>query len=442
MKKQIFIISLFIGALVAFLSCKKDSEGQPSISSVNLRFLASDTIASHAADSIVTGGAESSILPGSWIVIKGSNLTNTKHVYINNVEMVLNSCFITSDNIILQIPADVPTIATDNTVPNSVEVVTPEGKASISLIMRPPTPIILSLDNEFALPGTTLTIYGSNFYGVSQVMFPGNIQGEALSVIDANTLTVTVPSGIPDEGGNIVITAMGGNSITKNGARYHETGGIFAGFEGGIDNDFQNWGFSYGIKEISTSTTNPPVPFINGNYMEMTNFDGTTWNTISAPMWWDGNFECVMNVDWTKVLTNIPASTPGSKLALKFELYSKQDWNSGEYSITFHENWDPAYTWDVRLLIWPYWDPVPSKRNPIKTTDWITVTIPFTDMREESASKLGDISDSNELHWFYFNYNQADASGIGSVFKGKNRVGIPVEKFDVFFDNLRVVKIN
>lgn len=435
-KIQIFIILLFIGAFVVFLSCKKESqEGQPSISGISIRFLASDTLQSHLNDSIVTGGAQSSILPGSWIVINGSNLSQTKHVYINNKDVKLNSVFITSDNIILQIPSDIPTLATDSTVPNTVVVETPGGTASIALIMRPPRPQILSISNEFALPGNTITINGNGFYSVSQVLFPGNLPGTNVAVKDANTLTVTVPSGIPDSGGAIIISALGGTSETKNGSRFHEIGGIFAGFEGGIDADFQNWGFSYGIKEISSA---PPVPFINGNYLEMTNFDGTNWNTIGAPMWWDGNLECVIVANFTSALQHIPSSTPASKLALKFELFSLQDWNSGEFSADFHETWD----WEQRMLIWPYWDPVPSNRKPMKTSDWITVTIPFSDFLVGRVNKLGDISDSNEFHWFLFNYEAPNASGVGSIKQGKNRVGIPVAKFDVCFDNFRVVTIN
>ena len=435
-KKQIFIMLLLLGAFVFLYSCKEDSqEGQPTINSISIRFLPDDPIASHLNDSIVTGGAQSSIVPGNWIVIKGSNLSQTRHVYINNMEVTLNSTFIASDNIILQIPADVPTLATDSNVPNTVVVETAGGSASIDLVMRPPAPQILSISNEFALPGNTITINGSSFYSVTQVLFPGNIPGTNVSVKDAKTLTVTVPEGIPDTGGAIVITALGGKSVTKNGARFREIGGIFAGFENGIEADFQNWGFTYGIKEISFA---PPVPFINGNYLEMTNFDGTNWNTIAAPMWWDGNLECVIVADFTSVLQHIPSSTPASKLAFKFELYSTQDWNSGEFSADFHETWD----WEQRMLIWPYWDPVPSNRKPIKTSDWITITIPFSDFLGGRVNKLGDISDSNEFHWFLFNYEPANASGVGSIKQGKNRVGIPIEKFDLFFDNFRVVTIN
>lgn len=433
---QILIILLLIGVFVAFSSCSKDPQGGlPTINSISLRFLPSDITAGHEADSVITGG---SIQPGSWIVINGSNLDMVNLLLVNNMVVPFNPTYVTSNNLIVQIPSDVPTIATDPDVPNTLVVETPEGSASTSLTMQPPRPQILSIDNEFALPGKTITITGNYFYYVSSVVFPGNKSGTHVSVLNPNTLTVTVPDGIPDTGGDIIITTMGGTSITRNGARFHETKGIFAGFEQGMDNDFADWGYSYGIKEISSSTVNPPVPLINGGYMEMTNFDGTNWQTIPASMWWDGNFECVIIPDYTSVLADIPASTSKSNLAFKFEFYSKENWNSGGYTIDFNDNWD----YETRMIYWPYFDPDLTKRKPLKTSDWVTVTIPLTDFYSTRVSTLDDLIGS-ELHWFYWNWDPAgtEGSGIGNMLQGKNYIGVPVAKFDVFFDNLRIVRM-
>jgi hypothetical protein len=47
----------------------------------------------------------------------------------------------------------------------------------------------------------------------------------------------------------------------------------------------------------------------------------------------------------------------------------------------------------------------------------------------------------SQLHWFFWNWDPAgtEGPGIGNMQQSKNYVGIPVEKFDVFFDNLRIV---
>ena len=55
---------------------------------------------------------------------------------------------------------------------------------------------ITSVSNENGAGGTTITVDGTNFVGISQVIFPGNLQGTNIQVISVNQLRVTVPSGI------------------------------------------------------------------------------------------------------------------------------------------------------------------------------------------------------------------------------------------------------
>lgn len=432
---NLLIILLFSGTLFFVPSCKEENKGVPSITSVSLRF--DDTLQIHAADSLLAandGALTDTLDVKRWIVIKGINLTPTRHIYINDYDVAFNPNLTTDNYIILYIPNTVPTTTPDFTAPENIRVVTPEGEASIRITVRAPVPSIKSISNEFANKGDIITIYGADMVNVQNVLFPGDIPGTGIvASTDGTYVKVKVPGGIT-QGGDLKVVCLAG--IAKSAFRDGST--IFAGFEKGIDKDFQNWGFSYGIKEIDGSISNPPVPVINGNYMEMTNFDGTHWQTIPAPMWWDGNFECVIVPDFTSVLQHIPASTSASNLAFKFEFYSTQNWNSGGYTIDFNDTWDFA----TRMLYWPYFDPDLTKRQPLKTTDWVTVTIPLSDFYPGRVNTLADISGSTELHWFYWNWDAPNATtGIGNMQQGKNYTGAAVEKFDVFFDNLRIVKI-
>jgi len=65
-----------------------------------------------------------------------------------------------------------------------------------------------------ALAGSTLVIYGSGFYGISKVIFPGNIAVTNFSVSGITKITVTVPSGITSGGPLQVVGTYGtGTSV-------------------------------------------------------------------------------------------------------------------------------------------------------------------------------------------------------------------------------------
>jgi hypothetical protein len=55
---------------------------------------------------------------------------------------------------------------------------------------------ITSVSNENGAAGTTITVNGTNFVGVSQVIFPGDIQGTNLQPVSVTQLKITVPPGI------------------------------------------------------------------------------------------------------------------------------------------------------------------------------------------------------------------------------------------------------
>lgn len=110
--------------------------------------------------------------------------------------MPFSSNLVTSTHIIVPIPANVPTEATNPNVSNKLKVTTPRGEAVYDFVLVTPAPSFNRISNEMALPGTRITFYGSNFYGIQKVIFPGNIEVTNVTVNAAATqLSLVVPAG-------------------------------------------------------------------------------------------------------------------------------------------------------------------------------------------------------------------------------------------------------
>lgn len=184
MRKLLFF-AILSGSIL--FSCKKNDSGsgQPLIKGVRL------------VDSTKRDSTFTKAIPGTEIVIQGSNLGGLQAVYFNDTSAFFNPVYATNSNIIIVIPSTAQTVATDPNVPSTIKVVTNHGTAtySFSLYLPPPGISSISFDNS----GTLVYINGSNFTGIQKITFP--ITGSpdtALSytVNKAGTLiTAVIPPG-------------------------------------------------------------------------------------------------------------------------------------------------------------------------------------------------------------------------------------------------------
>ena len=167
MNKQILFLLIAIAGLVQF-ACKKDNAGgMPVINNVRI-------VDSTKRDSFFT-----SALPGTLIVIQGTNLGGLQAVYFNDTAANFNPVYATNTNVIVAIPSTAQTKATDPNVPSSIKLVTDHGTATYSfqLYLQPPVINSISFDNS----GTMVTINGINFEGVQKIIFPVSGADTALS---------------------------------------------------------------------------------------------------------------------------------------------------------------------------------------------------------------------------------------------------------------------
>src|SRR5690349_7010661 len=129
-KKLLIPFLIIMAAGFIQLGCKKNSSGPPSITGIRI-------IDPANRDSLFTKA-----VPGTEIVIQGSNLDGAKEILFNDTSAYFNPVYNTNSNIIVVIPSSAPTAAANPTVPNVIKVVTDHGITSYSFTLYLPAPAI------------------------------------------------------------------------------------------------------------------------------------------------------------------------------------------------------------------------------------------------------------------------------------------------------------
>lgn len=203
MKKILFFLFVIIAGIVQF-SCKKNNaDGPPMISNVR-------SLDSTKRDSFFTKA-----IPGTEIVIQGSNLDGALAVYFNDTSAYFNPVYNTSNTIIVNIPSTSQTAAINPNVPNIIKVVTSRGTATYSFTLYLPPPYISSI--TFDNSGTLVYINGYNFQGIKKIVFPNANKDTALSYTVNKTFTqivAVIPPGTPLQDSLRVYCTFGSGSFS------------------------------------------------------------------------------------------------------------------------------------------------------------------------------------------------------------------------------------
>ena len=168
MNKKLIFLFIIIAALIQF-ACKKDDgdSGPPRVTNVRI------------VDSTKRDSFFSSAIPGTQIVIQGSNLGGVQAIYFNDTSAYFNPVYNTGSAIIVTIPSSAQTKATDPTVPSIIRIVTDHGTVEYPFELYLNGPYITSI--AFDNTGKIVTINGGNFQGIQKIVFPTANKDTALS---------------------------------------------------------------------------------------------------------------------------------------------------------------------------------------------------------------------------------------------------------------------
>jgi hypothetical protein len=398
------LILFMIGNMI-FISCKKDEPGPPVITQIRLPD-------PDKADSTFTQAD-----PGTLIVIQGENLGGVLHVYFNGYEASFNSVFATDKNIIIWIPSEAPTEVIDPNVPHEIRVVTDHGEATYSFTLTPPPPGIYYISNENAPSGEDIFILGSDFYLIEKIVFPGDLETTEFTVNkSASMIEVTVPEGLTEAGRIKIVTTyhtvespMPFNDLSQEG--------VLCNFD-----DINK--YLWGCQIISDNVT---FSGARGRFAHLVSSDVGAGNYE----WWTNNRVCYL--DSIQVITQENLGDLFSEYALKFEMYVKEIWNTGNITIVTKEDWIYRYIFAPWLIN--------DVRTDLITDGWITVIIPLTEFRNnegtgDPASSFKDIfwpPGTGEIGLAYMNTTPDPDNAEADA--------ILLENLSIGIDNIRVVNI-
>lgn len=402
------IINLLPVMLCLLLACSKDKDisGPPVINTVTL------------LDSLAQDSAFVRALPGTLILITGQNLEGAVTISFNGQSAYFNPTYNTSTRIIITIPSNAPTEATNPDVPNMIHITTTHGEASYSFVVDIPPPSIAGISNENALPGDSLIIFGSSLWLINKIVFPGGREITDFTSNEAGTIVRMIMPDLGDDTGRILIDAKYGSTTSNAPLNDHQSGNLISNLTEGSETgekpvfNWQWWG--------ANRTSDPTLfPGTRGAYLQ--NIFGGVGAKDAA--WWNGNRSG--NFNEVPMFTSAVLTEVAANYALKFEMNTKEPWTAGVNVLRMGDNYA------FRFMPW---SAAPNKTFHTQNT-WVTVTIQLSAFKKAADGIEG---------------TGADAVTMGDLLKSNGAVAFgyrfiteetPVDVYNAAYDNFRIVKI-
>ncbi|MDR1973887.1 MAG: glycan-binding surface protein [Bacteroidales bacterium] len=386
MKKKYILMLASVGlTLMALISCNKNDvdQGDPVIKYVRPADVAE-------ADALLT-----SANMGETIVLVGEHLGSVNAVYFNDVQAQLNPNYVTSANIIVDIPNQLP-----SEFSNTITVKTSTNKEYVySFVTKAPAPTVSGISCEWARIGDTATVTGTYFFNVTEVLFAGNAVAEVIDYTSTE-IKVIVPQGALQ--GQVAVTTEYGTG--RSSFIYKDDRGIF------IDGENQsewNW---WNRADFGTDGG------IDGGYVWLHTDATGSWTWPADAM----QLLCFHNDPM------ISANDNPEDYVLRFELKSVS-WMQPQ--IYFWFDADGSADIDGEDVCQYIWKPFEQDGTIVNyVTDWVTVTIPISQFNQNKYTGSTDMhytSGGQLVNFYAFPFGDVATSGV----------------FDIRLDNVRLIKI-
>ena len=186
--KGLALLAIFFTG-IAITSCEDEpdkyeiAEGLPTVHYVRLPDPA-------VADSLITGSYLS-----NTICIVGDNLRSVYELYFNDQKAILNTSLMTDHTIIVDVPSAIPSVVTNKMYLVNIN----KDTVAYDFNIQVPEPEITSMTNEYATPGTEVTINGNYFIDDPNVPLSitmGNVPVTEITSISQNAVSFVIPQGV------------------------------------------------------------------------------------------------------------------------------------------------------------------------------------------------------------------------------------------------------
>ena len=401
-KKIVAALMLGLVVCLGFSSCEeypdayKGTGGVPEVLYVRVPGIAS-------ADSLLDGA-----FLGDMICLVGNNLRSIHELYFNDQKAILNTSFITSNTLIINVPKNIPEVVTDK-----MYMVTTSGQTvEFPFKSKVPSPKVNSISCEYVADGDIAILYGDFFIDDPNVpltiSMAGNVLVEDIIDIQKTQIAFRVPEGA--QRGYINVDNIYGNGRSQ--FQFRDNRGIIL--------DWDNLNASGGWRAGSLSD----VDGISGKYVVFKgavsdagdwledNFSFNLWGTSNGRP--EGDFFDAMNLGGYLFKFEVNVRNPWTVLAMQIVF---TPWSTSNTNLYYGDG-------TVSRGLWIPW----ADAGTYKTDGWVTVTIPMSDFKYNSTGGLLDPAGAGNyggLSMFIWNNG-----GI---------VGTVPNDIEMWIDNIRVV---
>ncbi|UUF12500.1 MULTISPECIES: glycan-binding surface protein [Flavobacterium] len=170
--------------IIMLSSCNNDDElnGIPVITAVR-------NYAPAPNDTLVT-----SIVPGQWIVIHGSNLKEATQISFNGSPAVFDAALFSDQTAVLQIPSSLPFNNLAPDVVNTIQYVTKGGTTTFRFnVKAPPATITGNSMSAGTMVGDSVYVYGTNLYLIEKLTIAGTDISPLAKADDGSSVGFVLP---------------------------------------------------------------------------------------------------------------------------------------------------------------------------------------------------------------------------------------------------------
>lgn len=327
------------------------------------------------------------------VCLVGDNLRSINQLLFNDQKAILNTSYMTDHTLLVNIPSEMAVEETDKIY----MVTAKKDTVEYDFKVLPPAPVIKSMSNEWAAPGTVASIYGDYFIGSDDqpvvVEFP-NGEVTDFKKVSKTELQFTIPETAVE--GKIKVTSISGT--TASTFHYRDSRGMITNFDGATDVVPQGWNIAVQYKTEGG---------VDGQYVELGPADldeeGGWQESLKLPFWcgnWNGDPMGITSGAGVPIC-NFIDMTSFATMAFKFELCIPKEnpWSSGAMQIVFASADKCANdSWQNNTYIQPDNGLCRGLYSPWKETgsfdtngEWITVTVPISDFRYNADGTVGTV---------------------------------------------------
>ena len=381
---------------------------------------------------MTTPSASDSLIDGAYmantICLVGDNLRSIYELYFNDQKAILNTSLMTDHTVIVDVPRTIP----DNVTNRIYMVNAAKDTVAYDFKVLVPAPVVNSMSNEYAKPGSVATIYGDylldDAYVPLEINFPGNVAVTEFLSISKTAVRFVVPEGA-ELSGNVTVKSIYGTG--RSGFHYMDARGFLFDWDG-TKGLASGHGWRNGVVSSSTEGIEP----LDGNYLVFSgNLDNTAWPDEDRQSF---NYWPEPTAGYPELSTLFEAEE-WRTMQLKFECFvpTGTPWTTTSLQMIFTSNANVTYATgnngyigndEIPRGLWTPW----LETGSYDTADeWVTVTVPLSNFiytRYGAASANSLDKDSFTGLTFVLYAGPQNAGTNGPILMG--------------IDNIRVVPAN